>query len=130
MDDEKDGLHFCCWSSPGCAAWCFGLQKNQNSSFDLAKSLFADMRLNNGTTVISSSGGTEFAIESENWRNGAFTYCLLYGLSSGMADLNRNKEITLSEIQEYLLFQVSKLTNGAQTPTSRVENLNNDFRIK
>lgn len=106
------------------------VQKNQNSSFDLAKSLFADMRLNNGTTVISSSGGTEFAIESENWRNGAFTYCLLYGLSSGMADLNRNKEITLSEIQEYLLFQVRKLTNGAQTPTSRVENLNNDFRIK
>jgi hypothetical protein len=86
--------------------------------------------LNNGTTVISSAGGTEFAIESENWRNGAFTYCLLYGLSSGDADLNKNKLITLSELQEYLLFEVNRITNGSQTPTSRVENLNNDFTLK
>jgi WD40 repeat protein len=106
------------------------VNKEETNSLDLAKSLFADMRLNNGTTVISSAGGTEFAIESENWRNGAFTYCLLYGLSSGDADINQNKIITLSELQEYLLFQVNKLTNGAQTPTSRVENLNTDFRIK
>jgi WD40 repeat protein len=106
------------------------VNREETNSLDLAKSLFADMRLNNGTTVISSAGGTEFAIESEHWRNGAFTYCLLFGLSSGDADLNQNKIITLSELQEYLLFQVKKLTNGAQTPTSRVENLNTDFRIK
>jgi len=103
--------------------------KEDINSFDLAKSLFADMRLNNGTTVVSSAGGAEYAIESENWRNGAFTYCLLYGLSSGKADLNNNKMILLSELQEYLLFEVNKLTNGQQTPTSRVENLNNDFRL-
>jgi WD40 repeat protein len=101
--------------------------KGPFNSLDLAKSLFADMRLNNGTTVVSSAGGSEFAIESENWRNGAFTYCLLYGLSSNKADLNKNRSITLSELQEYLLFEVNKLTNGAQTPTSRVENLDNDF---
>lgn len=104
--------------------------REETNSLDLAKSLFADMRLNNGTTVISSAGGTEFAIESESWKNGAFTYCLLYGLSSGDADLNKNKMITLSELQEYLLFQVSKVTQGKQTPTSRAENLNNDFRVK
>jgi len=78
---------------------------------------------------VSSAGGAEYAIESENWRNGAFTYCLLYGLSSKKADLNNNKMILLSELQEYLLFEVNKLTNGQQTPTSRVENLNNDFRL-
>jgi len=103
--------------------------KDEINSFDLAKSLFADMRLNNGTTVVSSAGGAEYAIESENWKNGAFTYCLLFGLSSQKADLNQNKMILLSELQEYLLFEVNKLTNGQQTPTSRVENLNNDFRL-
>lgn len=103
--------------------------KEEINSFDLAKSLFADMRLNNGTTVVSSAGGSEYAIESENWRNGAFTYCMLFGLSSKKADLNGNKMILLSELQEYLLFEVNKLTNGQQTPTSRVENLNNDFRL-
>lgn len=106
------------------------INKNETNALDLAKTLFADMRLNNGATVISSAGGTEFAIESENWRNGAFTYCLLYGLSSGKADLDKNKVILLSELQEYLLTEVNKLTNGKQTPTSRVENLNNDFRLK
>lgn len=100
------------------------------NAFDLSKTLFADMRLNNGTTVISSSGGTEFAIESESWSNGAFTYCLLYGLSSGDADLNKDHIIALSELQEYLFFQVNKITNGKQTPTSRAENLNNDFQLK
>lgn len=103
---------------------------DSTGSFDLAKTLFADMRLNNGTSVISSAGGTEYAIETDQLKNGVFTWCLLYGLSSGAADLNKNRIITLSELQEYLLFEVSKLTGGKQTPTSRVENLSTDFRIK
>lgn len=103
---------------------------DSTGSFDLAKTLFADMRLNNGTSVISSAGGTEYAIETDQLKNGVFTWCLLYGLSSGSADLNKNRVITLSELQEYLLFEVSKLTGGKQTPTSRVENLSTDFRIK
>lgn len=106
------------------------MNTDPEKSFDLAKSLFADMRLNNGATVISSSGGTEYAIESESWRNGAFTYCLLNGLSTGTADLNRDHMIYLSELQSYLLASVNKLTSGRQTPTSRIENLNNDFRLK
>ena len=106
------------------------VNKDGAGSFDLSRSLFADMRLNNGTTVVSSAGGSEYAIEGEMWQNGAFTYCLLYGLSSKKADLDGNRVILLSELQEYLLFEVNRLTGGAQTPTSRVENLNNDFRLK
>ena len=104
--------------------------KNPINSLELAKSLFADMRLNNGTTVVSSAGGAEYAIEGSNWKNGAFTYALINGLFSKKADLNGNRIIMLSELQEYLLFEVNKITQGRQTPTSRVENLNNDFRIK
>lgn len=99
------------------------------NSFDLSKSLFADMRLNNGATVVSSAGGAEFAIEGDEWNNGVFTYCLLKGLREKEADLNKDKVIMLSELQKYIQIEVVKLSQGLQTPTSRAENLNNDFRF-
>lgn len=99
------------------------------NSFELSKVLFADMRLNNGTTVISSAGGAEYALESSDWKNGAFTFCFLKGLKNKKADLDENEEIWLNELQEYLSITVSDLTNGKQVSTSRVENLQNNFRI-
>jgi hypothetical protein len=45
------------------------------------------------------------------------------------ADLNGDKKIMLSELQSYLFSKVAELTDGKQRPTSRVENLTNDFRI-
>lgn len=100
------------------------------NSFELSRSLFADMRLNNGSTVVSSAGGAEFAIEGDEWNNGVFTFCMLKGLKEGEADLNNDRVIMLSELQKFVQNEVTKISQGRQTPTSRVENLNNDFRIK
>ena len=100
------------------------------NSFELSRSLFADMRLNNGSTVVSSAGGAEFAIEGDEWNNGVFTFCMLKGLRDGEADLNNDKVIMLSELQKFVQNEVIKISKGRQTPTSRVENLNNDFRLK
>lgn len=99
------------------------------SSFELSKMLFADMRSSNGSVVISSAGGAEYAMEGGEWNNGVFTYCLLSGLKTGKADLNNDKQIMLSELQEYIFTEVYTITGGKQQPTSRVENLKNDFRI-
>lgn len=99
------------------------------NSFELSKALFADMRINNGSTVVSSSGGAEYAIEGAQWKNGVFTYCLLKALKEKQADYNRDKKITISELQNYVQNEVNRLTGGKQTPTSRVENLNYDFII-
>lgn len=105
--------------------------KNVNSvnSFELSKIVFADVRESNGSTVVSSAGGGEFSLEGADWNNGVFTYALLNGIKSGEADLNRDKRIYLSEVQTYLIQTVNRLTGGQQTPTSRAENLINDFRI-
>lgn len=99
------------------------------NSFELSKALFADMRINNGATVISSSGGAEYAIEGEQWNNGVFTYVLLEALSTKKADKNSDRSLTISEIQNYVQHGVHERTGGLQTPTSRVENLNYDFVI-
>ncbi|MFK8038493.1 MAG: caspase family protein, partial [Crocinitomicaceae bacterium] len=100
----------------------------ENTS-ELAKSLFSDLRKGTGATVISSSGGMEFAMESDEWKNGLFTYCLINGIKSAKADLNKDGEIWLSELQNYVSKQVTELSKGKQQPTSRIENQTVDFRV-
>ena len=99
------------------------------NSFDLMRTLFADMNRATGAHIISSAKGGEFAFESSDWDNGAFTYCLLDGLQSQKADLNGDKEIMFSELQQYLSVEVPKITDNRQQPTIRNENLLSDYRI-
>ncbi len=99
------------------------------NSFEMMKELFADIRKGNGTVVISSAGGAEYAMEGKQWNNGVFTYCLLKGLSEMKADYNGDKQVMLSELQKYLQTEVQRLTDGKQKPTSRAENLSNDWRV-
>ncbi len=100
-----------------------------NNTTEIMKDLFTDLRTGTGSTVISSSSGVEYAMESEKWKNGLFTFCIINGLTSKKADLNKDGEIMLSELQEYVRNNVSKLSGGKQVPTNRIENLSMNFRI-
>ena len=99
------------------------------NSFELMKHLFTDLRKGSGTSVVSSAGGAEYAMEGSQWKNGVFTYCLMSGIRYMKADLNKDGKIMLSELQRYVQKEVVALTNGKQTPTSRAENLYNDLQI-
>lgn len=99
------------------------------SIFELSKNLFVDLRENNGVVIISSAGAAEYALEGSEWKNGAFTYCILTGLNNLKADQNGDKKVTLNELQSYLFKSVTELTKGKQTPTSRVEILEQDYRL-
>jgi len=96
---------------------------------ELMKEMFTDLRRGTGATIISSAGGAEFAMESADWKNGLFTYCILHGLKDKVADANKDGEVWLSELQNYLTEEVRKLSNGKQVPTARSENLVLDYRI-
>ncbi len=111
------------WAAAGSPE--FGSQ----SSFELMKAMFADLRRGSGTTIISSAGGQEFAFESSKIQNGVFTYVLLTGIKSKKADLNKDGKIMLSELQKYVMENVSRLTKGRQNPTNRRENLDYDFEV-
>ena len=95
----------------------------------MARLLFADIRKGTGATVISSAGGVEFAMEGADWKNGLFTYCLLNGLTNKTADLNNDGTIMLSELQSYLIQTVGKLSHGRQVPTTRVQNIRQDYPV-
>lgn len=99
------------------------------NSFEMMQQLFADLSNSSGAMVISSAGGAEFAFESPQWNNGVFTYSVLEGLKTGNADKNKDKTITVSELRDYVVAKVQSLTSGKQTPTSRKENLEFDFRV-
>ena len=99
------------------------------SASKLAEELFNDLRRGTGSTVISSAGGAEFAMESDEWKNGLFTYCLLNGLKNYTADLDKDGQIMLSELQEYVVIKVAGLSHGRQVPNTRMQNIELDFRI-
>ncbi len=99
------------------------------SSLEIMKMMFADLRRGSGTTIISSAGGQEYAYESKKIQNGVFTYVLINGLMSKKADSNKDGKVMISELQVYVMKTVSELTKGKQNPTNRRENLNYDFII-
>jgi hypothetical protein len=99
------------------------------NSFELMQELFTDLRRGSGAIVISSASGVEFAFESDVWKNGVFTYSLIEGLKTGNANLNKDADVNVSELRDYVIKRVGELTNGKQTPTSRKESLEFDFKI-
>ncbi len=100
-----------------------------SATFELQRDLFADLRRGSGAIVISSASGVEYALESDQFRNGVFTYAVLEGLRSMAADANKNGRVSVSELRDYVIAKVSALTAGGQTPTARRENLEFDFDV-
>jgi WD40 repeat protein len=99
------------------------------TSFELMQELFANVSKGSGSVVISAAAGNSYALESDEWRNGVFTYSLLSGLKNGTADQNKDDQITVTELKDFVSKEVERLTDGRQKPTSRKENLEFDFVI-
>jgi len=101
--------------------------RSLENSFELMKETFTDLRRGSGAMIISSAGGGEFALESDTWKNGVFTYSILQGLESGDADYNGDNNISITELATYVSNNVRQLTAGQQNPTFRRENLEFDY---
>ncbi len=106
-----------------------GTNETNASPSKVMNELFNDLRKGTGATVISSAGGAEYAMESSEWKNGLFTYCMLMGIKNGKADLNQDGNINLVELQTYVTEKVKALSHGKQIPNTRIQNLELDFRV-
>jgi hypothetical protein len=96
----------------------------------MMKELFSDLRRGTGTTVISSAGGAEYAMEKGGkYKNGLFTYCLKLSMDEGIADLNGDGKIMLSELQIKVPELVHDLSGGKQNPNTRMQNIALDYQI-
>lgn len=88
------------------------------NTFELMKEMFADAS-GSGSSVLAASAGTSFALESDEWRNGIFTYALLHGLRDKAADQNGDGSITVNELNAYVSTEVYRRTRGLQKPAAR-----------
>ncbi|MCB9245134.1 MAG: caspase family protein [Flavobacteriales bacterium] len=97
------------------------------NSFQLMQDQFANLKRGAGVQVISAAAGDSYALESDKWQNGVFTYSLLKGLKQKQADLNKDGTIYFSELRDFVTSEVVKQTKGKQKPTMRMEQLERDI---
>lgn len=102
---------------------------NLNLSIEMLQNTFVDLRASTGAIVISASGGREYALENNLYKNGVFTSTILRGLSEKRADENNDNRVSTEELREFTYNEVSRLTNGSQKPTTRKHNLDISFDL-
>jgi WD40 repeat protein len=92
------------------------------NSFELMQQLFVNVGRSTGATIISAAGGTQFALERGDLKNGVFTYSIL-------EYMNTHASATVSELKNYVNRRVPELTKGAQVPTTRTETRQVEWRL-
>ena len=99
-----------------------GSSLGMKNSFELMQELFVNVGRSTGATVISAAGGTQFAQERGDLKNGVFSFVLL-------ELLKKNKTVSISDLKNTVLKLVPELTNGLQKPTFRSETQRFDWSL-
>ena len=92
---------------------------------EIMDELFSYVGRGTGTTVITSSSGTEVSHESRKYKHGYFTQSILEAI-------NKYKSIDVDILKKYILNRVpiiSSEENQEQTPTVRSENREANFKL-
>jgi hypothetical protein len=104
--------------------------RGKSEWYDRLQGLFVDLRRGSGSTILSSSAGAEYALESSEQKNGLFTYAVLEALDGKEgSDANKDGSVSMSELAEYVKSRVATLTNNKQSPNVRRVNLEADFAL-
>ena len=128
-DEESQGRELKSQSFQKLKMNVFNFYGVNNSTIEMMEEMFNTISKGSGSVVISAAAGNSYALESAQWDNGVFTFSILDGLENQKADLNKDGEVTVTELKDYVTDSVFKMTNGQQKPTSRKENLDFDFTI-
>jgi hypothetical protein len=131
-------------------------ESDLEDSFEMMNTLFADIRKGTGAVIIGAARGKEEAGEGGMRKrgmkrrkeevgekpedeptnttatlveNGWFTYAFLEAMRTHRADTDKDGILRISEVRNYMIEEVKKISEGQQTPTSRRENLENDFVV-
>ncbi|WP_236612882.1 caspase family protein [Cesiribacter andamanensis] len=95
---------------------------------ELLQEVFGTIR-GSGIDIIGASSASQHAYEGLGLQNGAFSYFVIRGLTTGAADTDRDGSISIAELKAYVTDAVADFTAGRQKPTSREENPYYNWRI-
>lgn len=85
----------------------------------MVKDIFTNPTARRGRVVLAASRDGEPAWEDVELQSGVFTYYLINGIRDKKADLNRDEEVTIDELAEFIKRGVegwSRQTGNIQTP--------------
>lgn len=98
--------------------------------YERIATMFVDLRRGSGSTILSSSAGTEYAFEGGQQKNGLFTYAVLEALDGAKgADADRDGTVTVDELCERVKKRVAELSDAKQTPNTRRVNMEANFPL-
>ncbi|MEM7406288.1 MAG: caspase family protein [Pseudomonadota bacterium] len=103
--------------------------RDLEGSFQVLRDQFVSLREQGGVNVVAAAGGLEYALESDRFSNGVFTFALMEALQGQQADADGSGTTSLSELRTWVIARVKALTRGGQRPASRAENIYLDFDI-
>lgn len=106
------------------AAGASGFKKRAINQDSLIKELRDE-----STIIMTSCQSNQSSLEHPDWGHGAFTKALLDGMVNMEADLIKNNNITIKELDTYISEKVPALTNGAQHPKTFTPEGYTDFTV-
>lgn len=71
-----------------------------------------------GTLIFASSLNSEVSVERESWKHGAFTQAILDTLGDPDSDVDRDGNLTFTELELAVKIRVRKMTGNEQNPTA------------
>ncbi|MBN1409577.1 MAG: caspase family protein [Spirochaetales bacterium] len=89
--------------------------------------IYNDLLRRSGAIVFSSSRGGEFSYESDECRNGFFTEEIINAIKNKKADGNGDNQVTIDELEEYVMKAVPLRTDNLQNPTVDRDNIYIEF---
>ena len=98
-------------------------RKNRPGLFVNDRFIYNDLIRRSGAIVFSSSRGGEFSYESDTIKNGFFTEEIINAFTKNVADKNRDKRISTSELRNYVENAVPVQTAQQQHPTIDRDNI-------
>jgi hypothetical protein len=104
-----------------------GPPKARARIFDRERYVYNDLTRRSGAIVLSSSRGAELSWELDELQNGVFTEAILLALTSDRADADKDGQVSVDELRDYVAGEVPKRTENMQHPTVDRDNLEVSF---